>query len=267
MPVRYGIGAVARNFVKLGNRWGATRGGNVILGLFNTAVPVTVIERWRDEHEGGVFGLTAFAAGIGTSIHTAAYTAQFPSVVFGSAESEWELLSARLAMHTIRGDTVLGYGDVTYDERIFLYSPFGGYNPVLNGLVGPFAPGLIAKEPFGFGSVFGFSGSNLFLPLQPEGLCLTDNSVRGISTVSGADRGDALLRSYISGANVKNAGHDLKLQGDAIRFSDPPLRIPRNHTLTFQRSSLPEDTTPFIIRRPPDLQVSITYRTLPDRRF
>lgn len=259
MPV-FGISDTARNYTRLGDKWG-TIGGNAIRGLLNFCIPVSVIERFRDENEGGVYGLTAITPGFGTVLPPNPQTAEFPACCFTNLTTAFRIHRMNIVFN--RGAPVFGAGGPgsNYQELINVYSPFGDYNPCANNVLGLFRPGLIARNPFVFGGTVGVSGTNPLLPVQPEGWIAIDTDVRFNGNIS-RWRGDVQGGNYITGGVLRYSQDDLKAQ-NTMHF-DPPIRVPPDGVIAVQRQNFPNAATDLF--QPFDLAVSILYTEEPDRR-
>jgi len=258
----FGINDTARDWTTLANRWG-THGGNAIRGILNFALPVTVLERFRDENEGGVFGLTAFTGGFGLTVGPG-QTAEHPAVCITNPTQTTEILSVNISFNRFK-PTILN-GSFNYTERIHMYTPFAPYNACVNNTLGAFVPGLIARSPFGFGQTFALSGTNPALPAQPEGFFLCVSGTRANEFV-GRREGDVQIKKYLtastpSGENI--SGDDFKLQNTWSVPFDPPIRVPPNNVLVFQR--LWEVTAAQTLVESPNLDVSILFTNAPNRR-
>lgn len=264
MP-EYGWLQTARNWTRFGDRWG-TRGGNPISGLLNAVVPVSVIERFRDEDEGGVRGITVVSPGFGTTLPVGVGDVEFPACCFAHLTSAWNIHSVNIAFDRATPLGGASGNQTNYQEIVGMYSPFAPYNPCANNTGGAvFRPGLIARTPFTFGGVFGLGGTNPALPIQPEGFVLCDSDTRMNGDIS-RWRGDVVGGIYITstvGSEVRQVSDDFKLQNQ-IRF-DPPVRVPIDHVIAFQRQNFPTGAT-LTLGQPFDLVVSLLYTEEPLRR-
>lgn len=238
----------ARNFLGLADRWGTPRGTNVS-SILSGVLPVTIVERFRDNLEGSLFGTTAETLGNDN---------EFSAVIFTSVSRSWEIHSANISWDIVAEPEVLPVKN--YLEGLHVFNPINPYNPVVNSPAGFFVPGLINNREFTFGGVIGISGTN---PLPPAilGATLMDGLARATQDILSSLRGDAPLYMYesvdglakqnpLEVVGLKFRGLDRRCQ-NVIKF-DPPLRIQRNGTICFQLKHTVIDT-PFF------LQVSIIY--------
>lgn len=181
-----------RNFQDLFTRWGGA--GDNIRGLLNLAIPTVVVDRFRDDSEGSIYGITAFTNGANS---------EFSSVAFGSAENDWEIHAVTCVIRLVPAPPNFR------DYGWHMFTPIAPYNPVLNlNPVGFFQPGLINNRAFTFGTVNAIGGTNPAFP--------------GISGPIG------WLQGLTGSPNFRMMPLDV-----AYRF-DPPLRIPRDVTFTVQ---------------------------------
>lgn len=157
--------SVTKNTLDFFGRWGDSRTN--LRGMMDTVIPVAVVDNFRDDDRGSVFGTSAFA--------TAGPANELPSVSFGSDVNDWELL--QITSWEVRFSTRINR--IVQDH---MFTPFN-YNPAATvSPVGTFAPGLINNRDFTFGSVRGVGGYNPVVPpligatwLGPFG-SLTDRS-------------------------------------------------------------------------------------------
>lgn len=178
---------ITKRTLDLFGRWGDSR--SQLRGMLDHALPVVVVDRYRDDDEGSIYGISANGqSGGGTG---------FPSVSFGSAVNDWELLAV----------TSMSYSavNVPFTVGIHMFTPIAPYNPALNiAPAGFFNPALINNRAFTFGSVQALGGNNpTFPPLAGPALM---PFVRGNLTLDFAQ---------------------------PVTF-DPPVRVYRDTTLTFQ---------------------------------
>lgn len=114
-------------------------------GLYSGIIPVSLVDRFRDDDEGSVFGLSAASPGLANEL---------TSIAWGSAENDWELhaLWFRVAVGGIVA------GSLSWNH---LFTPIDPYNPVATpNPVGFFVPGLILNKSFTLGSVTAVGGTN-----------------------------------------------------------------------------------------------------------
>jgi hypothetical protein len=140
--------APVRSFRNFFGRYGTTSGS--IRGVLNAIVPVAVVDRYRDDSEGSLFGLTA------TAIVPAGNYAAF---VIGSPTEDWELLSARFGLFWY-----LNPPDWQF-SNLMIYTPDTSYNPLQTPApVGFYVPGLNTDWSYTLGSVVAIAGYNATLP-------------------------------------------------------------------------------------------------------
>jgi len=177
---------ITKRTLDLFGRWGDSR--TQLRALLDHAVPVVVVDRFRDDDEGSIFGLHARGGSVGL---------EFPSVSFGSAVNDWEL-------HAL---TSLSYSAtaVPVTVGIHMFTPIFPYNPALNpSPAGFFSPALINNRAFTFGTVNALGGSNPVFP-----------------ALSGPS-----VMPFVTGAFTTDFAAPIAF--------DPPIRIYRDTTLTFQ---------------------------------
>lgn len=138
-----------RSFRDFFGRYGTTTGS--IRGVWNGILPVAVVDKYRDDTEGSIFGMTA----------TAQATAnRFAAFVFGSPSDDWELLGAAWGFFL-----PVGAPAVDHQFNLMMYMPDATYNPVQTPApAGLFVPGLTPDFNFTLGSVQGIAGHNATLP-------------------------------------------------------------------------------------------------------
>jgi len=238
----------ARNFIELADRWGTPSGRN-INSLLSGVIPVTVVERFRDDLQGSLYGITAETDGDFN---------EFSACLFTSLTRAWEIHSVNVSWPRVSGVAPV---QQTYLEGLHVFNPISPYNPVINNTAGFFRPGLINNREFNFGTVLGISGTNGFPPIF-LGATLCDNMVRVTPNFANETfRGDAQEYTYESATGLQKqmtgAALGIKLKGDdrkcqnVIKF-DPPLRIQPNGTICFQLKHVVAGERFF-------LQVSIIY--------
>lgn len=185
--------------------------------MMDGVIPVVVVDRFRDDDEGSVFGMSAFATG--------GPAGELPSVSFGSAVNDWELI--QVVCSQVRFSTA-----VPRLIQMHLFTPIAPYNPAATPApVGFFGPGLLPNRNFTFGTLQAIGGYNAVAP----GLV-----------------GMNFICPFVIGATSRSAGNvDLRYS-----FSTP-IRIYRDVTLTIQwiGTVAPGELA--------DLDVSILYRERP----
>lgn len=138
-----------RNFFA---RFGVIQGG--IRGVLNAVIPVAIIDRYRDDHEGSIFAITGDAIDVPAGQHAA--------FAIGSAQDDWELLALQYGVwyHPVGAGT-------TQVHNLMLYTPDSTYNPIVNpSPVGFYIPGLNPDFAFTLGSVFLAAGFNPTVPIR-----------------------------------------------------------------------------------------------------
>lgn len=151
MPPAFGIDYLApvRSFRNFFGRYGTTSGS--IRGVLNAVIPVAVVDRFRDDTEGSLFGLT---------MATTVPAGRLCAFAMGSAADDWELLAANVGEIGIRLPT-------EFSTDFMVYTPDSTYIPVgLPSPVGFWEPGLNTDWSFTLSSVSGISGSNAALPAR-----------------------------------------------------------------------------------------------------
>lgn len=154
MPV-YGLDWLApvRSFRNFFGRYGTTSGS--IRGVLNGIVPVAVVDRYRDDSEGSLFGLTATAV-------VPSAGPNYPAFVFGSSSEDWELLQASVGWFW-------GSGNPSSFRwlNMMVYTPDVGYNPLQNpSPAGIYVPGLNTDWSYTLSSVVGIAGYNTTVPTR-----------------------------------------------------------------------------------------------------
>lgn len=208
---------IQKRTLDLFGRWGDSR--TQLRSMMDGILPVAVVDRFRNDDEGSVYGINAFAFSVAN---------EFPSVSFGSAVNDWELLQVNGLAPNYNG---AGGARV---KTFHIFTPVDPYNPATTiNPVGFFVPGLITNQAFTLGTVRGIGGSNPALPtVLGPGFGGPLNVITAITwSVQVADWGEGMLRY--------------------------PIRVYRDTTLTIQYSG----TLPAGI--PVDMALSIMYRERP----
>lgn len=172
-----------RSFRNFFGRYGTVSGS--MRGLFNGIVPVAVVDRFRDDTEGSLFGMQMFCN---------ATAARFPAFAMGSPQDDWELLALNTG--------ILGpVGAGNEAPNFMVYTPDATYQPIqaLNPL-GVFTPGLNLDWSFTLSTVTGVAGSNATLPGRngffPETGHRLPVAFVGVNHLTGAYTFDPPLRVY-----------------------------------------------------------------------
>lgn len=138
----------SRTFRNLFGRYGIT--GGSIRGLYSGLLPVVVADRYRDDTEGSLFGITLYA-----EVIAGAYAA----FALGSADDDWEIHHANL------GTYVWTTPAVNMVRNFMVYTPDFTYVPVsIPAPAGLWEPGLNTNFPFTLSSVRGVAGYNAGVP-------------------------------------------------------------------------------------------------------
>lgn len=175
--------APVRAMRNLFGRYGIT--GGQIRGLYSGIVPVAVVDRYRDDSEGSLYGMTMVNV---TGV------LQYPAFAMGSGVDDWEVLALNCGGYF---PSPMGFDDWLVP---FVYSPDSTYLPVVTvNPLGFYEPGLVTNWSYTLGSVQGLCGSNPTLPprigFYPTGTYQTRLDV-GTSTQGNAFAFDPPLRVY-----------------------------------------------------------------------
>jgi len=185
--------SVTKRTLDLFGRWGDPR--TQLKSMWDGVIPVVVVDRFRDDDEGSVFGINAFCSGNPN---------EFPSVSFGSAVNDWEILQipqVSIDYAGLGGSKVFG---------MHMFTPIDPYNPALNiAPAGFFRSGMINNRAFTFGTVSALGGTNPVLP-----------------AVFGPDLVSPGVTSFSSFSRFLGQG------GQQLYL--PPIRIYRDTTFTIQ---------------------------------
>ncbi len=118
--------------------------------MLDGVLPVAVVDDFRDDDRGSIFGINAFTLGT---------AGEFPSVSFGSSQNDWELVD----IVGISANT--NFAPVPRVASVHLFTPIAPYNPATTITpLGFFTPGILPNRSFTFGSVQGIAGTNPLLP-------------------------------------------------------------------------------------------------------
>jgi len=154
--------APVRSFRNFFGRYGTTRGS--IRGIWNGLIPVAVVDRYRDDTEGSVFGITW---------PSSTPASMLPAFAFGSPTDDWELLQINVGEF----NSAAGASE---QFHYMLYTPDSTYIPVQNAapaLIG--TPGLNNDFAFTLGSVTAIGGWNPAVLPARDGYVFSANTVRG----------------------------------------------------------------------------------------
>lgn len=192
----------ARNLQDWFGTWASTTRN--IRAVWDGLIPVAVIDRFRDDSEGSVFGISAFTTGL---------AGEQSAVAMGSSINDVELLS--IACRSI----FFPSGAVLANDTFHLFTPINPYNPVATpNPVGFFSPGLITNKSFTFGTVTAVAGTN---PVLPAIIGFEWHNPWNVNTAAFG----ALAFGFANGLNV-------------VDF-DPPIRVYRDTTLAVQQTFPP----------------------------
>jgi len=224
-PYRQTSGRETSSF---GASWGIP-GAGLLRSLFNTVVPVAIVQRWRDEKSGSLYGLSGGT--LGAFGHR-------PAVEIFSTESDWELNYLTVGFPMMEDQGVTGHS-AWYDYAVNLFTGRAGYNPVEFNGVGPFGPNLITNAQFSAGSIRMQSGTNPINSPFGIGYLISQGALR-VGTFSSILAGEQVADSFstnwfnTAGANQQFIG--VHKQMWHVHF-DPPIRMKRGRTLCVQCQS------------------------------
>lgn len=209
-----------RNFVRFFRTWGSK--GN-FRSIWDTVLPVAVVDRFYGDEEGSYQGLTAFVDTQGT---TTDFPNQFPAIIIGSIEPDIDLLIHRMAVWI--GFSIRGSGPTTpaggIQSNVFIYTPTGGYDPVLNlAPLAFFDSALITPPSFTRGATVALGGYNPVLPAD-FGFAISNGQKKTLYT-----RGFFYPPSNEPGGSPS----DRNTRNEWITFN-PPLRLTDGITLAVQ---------------------------------
>jgi len=183
---------ITKRALDLFGRWGDPRTN--LRSMLDSVLPVQIVDRFRDDDEGSLYGLTAFVSN--------AFPGQFPSVSFGSAVNDWELLCIAEITPVFSTGALLGSG-------FHIFTPIEPYNPAVNlSPVGFFRAGLLTNRAFTFGTVSGIGGYNPVLP--------------------------AIFGAQCGGKFQMGNGSGIFFSWQDYGHLDSPIRVYRDVTLTVQ---------------------------------
>lgn len=142
---------ITKRALDLFGRWGDPRTN--LRAMMDTVIPVAVVDRFRDDDEGSVYGISAF------TVVGGGFAGQFPSISFGSGVNDWELMGMTAVNINFNGQTGPKF------MNVHMFTPIEPYNPALNpSPVGVFPAGLLTNRAFTFGTVTALAGYNPVLP-------------------------------------------------------------------------------------------------------
>jgi len=207
--------------------WGTLRQEN-FRGVLNAVIPVSIVDRFRDNDEGSVFGIRVRSNGISQALGPGELTA----VVFFSNDPNVEF-----HVHSINWDYEFDTLNAVLAQQamgVMMYTPILPHNPVIISPVGLFVPGLLTTDNFTFGSIRGLAGrSTQFATLDGFELNRTEELV-DVSVTSGIPRSSAYGVPFGTGSS--QMWHADRRSQNTRNF-DPPLRIRSFETLAFQMTA------------------------------
>lgn len=159
---------ITKRTLDLFGRWGDSR--RMLRGMLDHVVPVVVVDRFRDDDEGSIYGIHIRGSNAGTT--------GIPSCSWGSAINDWECLAL----------TALSYSATAVPTTIgmHIFSPIFPYNPAATISPAGFrVPGLINNRAFTLGTVQGVGGFNASFPANVGPNVFP--FLRGASTVSASE--------------------------------------------------------------------------------
>jgi hypothetical protein len=142
--------APVRSFRNFFGTYGTTQGS--IRGVLNAIVPVAIVDRYRDDDEGSLFGMTCTAA---------VPSNKYAAFSFGSVADDWELYAMNFgaSWSNVPGNWSL--------HTLMIYTPDSTYQPVQHfAPAGIWVPGMNTDWSFTLGSVTGITGYNDTLPAR-----------------------------------------------------------------------------------------------------
>lgn len=192
--------------------------------MLDGVIPVAVVDTFRDDEEGSIFGVSAFSLGAAN---------EHPTVSFGSSVNDWELL----------GLTQLGFNSnskpTPFIFQIMVFTPIFPFNPATTiNPFGVFQAGILSNRNFTFGTVQGIGGAVAVPP-----------------AIFGPDIAGPTNSTNPSPSPFTMAAGMIPWAPFPV-----PLRIYRDVTLTFMLVLNPAAGVGFA---PPELNVSILVRERP----
>jgi len=218
-----GFRPFARNMLGWAREWGTLRQEN-FRAVFNAVIPVSVVDRFRDNDEGSIYGIQARSLGV-TNF---AGPAEFTAVIFFSADPDVEF-----HVHSLNWDyqfeaTFPSFSQLSMD--VMMYTPILPHNPVEISPVGLFVPGLLTTENFTFGSIRAITGRSTVRNTL-DGFELNRTTELISNNFAKIPRSSAYGVPFGTG-NSQMFHADRRSQN--TRNFDPPLRIRSFEVLAFQ---------------------------------
>jgi len=185
---------ITKRTLDLFGRWGDPRTN--LRSMLSGIIPVAVVDDFRDDDRGSIFGINAFSGGTAN---------EFPAGSFGSPVDDWELLAITACWVDWNG--LVQAGKIL---EFHLFTPINPYNPVATlNPAGFFPTGLLTNRAFTFGTVRGLGGTNPAVP--------------------------PLLGPTIQAFSLTGNSRDVQLFEQAgYPTYDPPIRVYKDVTLTVQ---------------------------------
>lgn len=184
----------ARNFSDFFGRWRSPFSN--LRSIWNSCIPVAVVDRFRDDEEGSLYGCTCSSVG---AIN------EYTAAVLFNPEHDIEVH----AITCWQGFTYLTFWPSFMMAGFHIFTPIIPYNPIQNNLAGAFRGGLLTNRAFTFPTSLGFTGTNPALP-----------PIWGEWHKSGPAVYDSLRNTYFD-------------SGNCVYF-DPPIRLYRGRSLCVQ---------------------------------
>lgn len=201
MPVDPGIGthAPARGSQRFFQRWGIK---GQLRSIWNTVLPVAVVDHYRSEDLGSHRALTVQCNG---NIN------QYPTCMLVNPGGRPGTADIIIEVDRMNGARLTNAAGANQQIEIHIFSPSVAYNPVLNlNPIGLYLPGLTTHPSNTWGQTVGIAGTNPALSPDPIGYVF-----------------EKWIQSLVT-ANWWYSNHN-----QVIRF-DPPIRLYPGHALAYQ---------------------------------
>ncbi len=134
---------ITKRVLDLFGRWGDPRTN--LRSMLDGILPVAVVDDFRDDDRGSVFGINAFSLGA---------PGEHPTISFGSSVNDWELLAITQLGLNWQAKVVPFRFEIIVFTPIFPFNPATTINPF-----GVFTAGLLLNRSFTFGTVQGIGGA------------------------------------------------------------------------------------------------------------
>jgi hypothetical protein len=212
----------SRNMLSWARQWGTPFGQN-FRSVLNSVIPVSVVDRYRDNEEGSVYGMTVDGPDIGLQ-------ARFAACVFSSIDNDVEFhVHSVNWWYGIDSDVASA---VAQNVGVQMFIPIAPFNPVVTDTVGLFVPGLITDEQFTFGSVRALAGSSNSRPAIDGFFLDLGTEVLSNANPWGTGTGPRSSGWWAQQPNGEVTGRDRRSQN--TRNFDPPIRVRTFESLAFQ---------------------------------